>query len=202
MLRHALKVTAASAALYAGCLLGGCGTAAEGRAAAGDPESLFLASTAHSSTSELTLSQMALERASDPRVRQYAQMMVTDHTKQNAELARLAQAKGMDVPARPDEAHAKTAATLRQLSGQRFDREYMSEMVADHAKLLSKMQDKAASATDPEIRAWAAAQVPILRSHLDHARQINQAIGGASSLTAGPSTGAAMPAGGHHSLDR
>jgi putative membrane protein len=198
--RSLTVTTAAAAALGLAGLCGGCssGTA---QASKGDPNALFLTDTAHSSNSEIALSQVALERASNPRVREYAQMMVRDHQRGNQDLMTVAQQKGMDVPKRPDELHAKMAASMRQMSGEQFDREYMSAMVADHARLVSKFQDKAANAQDPQVRAFAASQLPVVQMHLDHAREINRSLGGASTVTARPSTGgAAMPAG--HNMSR
>src|SRR5215203_3750408 len=145
----------AGATIGAAWLLIGCATGAERKAAQGDPNAQFLTTTAHDSTSELQASRMALQRAENPRVREYAQMIVSDHSQGNQELAQLGQQRGMTLPMRPDEEHVKAAAHMRQLQGRQFDEEYMSMMVADHAKLLSKFQDKAARAQDPAVRSWA-----------------------------------------------
>jgi putative membrane protein len=168
-----------------GCSSMGGGSKAEAKAAKGDPSAQFMAETAHDSHSEIGLSQLAMQKATDPGVKQYAQMMVQDHQQGNQQLMQLAQEKGMDVPKRPDEAHVKELAHMKGVSGPQFDQEYMSAMVADHAKLLSKFQDKAANAQDPEVRAWAQSQVPVLQRHLDQARQISQSLGGASAVNAG-----------------
>jgi putative membrane protein len=173
----------------AGCSSMGGGSSAEARAAKGDSTAMFMAESAHSSHSEIGLSQLAMQKASNPRVKEYASMMVQDHNQGNQQLMQLANQKGMDVPKRPDEQHVKELAHLKSLSGPQFDQAYMSAMVADHAKLLSKFEDKAANAQDPDVRSWASSQVPILRRHLDQARQINQGLGGASAINAGATMG-------------
>jgi putative membrane protein len=78
---------------------------------------------------------------------------------------------------------------MKTLSGPQFDQAYMSAMVADHTKMLSKFEDKAANAQDPDVRSWASSQVPILRRHLEQARQISQSVGGASAVNAGATMG-------------
>lgn len=181
MSKRVMLVTSALAGLT---LVGGC-TMAESQASKGDVNAQFLTEAAQDSTSEIELSKIAVDRAQDPRVKQFAQMMVQDHDQQNQQLMQVASSKGTDAPARVDEVHGKTATHLRQLSGSQFDMAYMSCMVADHAKVLSKFQDKAASAPDPEVRAFAQSQVATLRAHLDHAREINRSLGGGSTLTAG-----------------
>lgn len=194
MHRSILSLLAAAAV---GVAAAGCATStAETKAAKGSSEAAFLTLAAHGSHAELSTSQLALQKATDPAVKQYAQMMVTDHTQQNQTLMALAKSKGMSVPARPDEAHVKMAATLSKLSGKEFDAEYMSMMVADHAKLLSKMQDKAKMAKDPEVQQWASQQVPILQAHLDQARQINQRLGGGSTVGGGSGGGGSGGMGG------
>src|SRR5206468_3580989 len=99
-------------------------------ASQGNMQSHFLSSTAQDSTSEIAASQIAVNKASDPRVKQFAQQMIQDHQQLNQQLTSVAQQKGVDVPQKPDEMHVKAAAYLNQLSGRDFDREYMSMMVA------------------------------------------------------------------------
>ncbi len=64
-------------------------------------------------------------------------------------------------------------------------------MTGDHAKVLSMFQDKAKLALDPDVRAWAQRQVPGLQMHLSMAQDLNNQLGGAS--TVGPSGAATRP---------
>ena len=148
------SVRSALAAVLAAGLVsaGGCATTGEKQASQGNPDAQFLTSAAHDSTAELDVSKMAADKAADPRVKQFAQHMVQDHTTQNQQMMQLAQQKGLDLPTRPDEEHAKAAASLSKMSGPEFDRAYMSDMVADHAKLVSKFEDKSREAMDPDVR--------------------------------------------------
>lgn len=191
------RLTLAAPILAGLALVAGC-SSGEMKASKGDPNAQFLTEAAHGSTSELELSRVATERATDPRVKQYAQMIVSEHTTANQQLAQLASSKAIDAPMRPDELHTKTATHLRQLSGQKFDQAYMSCMVADHAMLLSKFQDRAAQVEDPEVRAWARSQIPMLKTHLDQAREINRSLGGASDLQSGGTGGTSGTSGGNH----
>jgi len=115
----------------------GCMSGAETQAAAGNPDARFMTEAANSSSAELALSKVALDKAADPAVKQFAQMMVTDHQTQNQTLAELATQQKSSMPSRPDELHAKAAASLRATPSEKFDAEYMSTMVADHARTLS-----------------------------------------------------------------
>ena len=148
------------------------------RKAMGDPDSMFLMSTARASAAEEQLSQMAATRAQDPSVKRFAQQVAADHRRINQELAQVAGQKGLTIEAEPDELHQKAAQHLSQLSGEQFDREYMSEMVADHAKMLSKFEDKARISRDPQVRQWAASKVPSFRQHYEMAQKVNDTLKG------------------------
>ena len=154
-----------------------CNTASvlmSGRKAVGNPDQMFLMTIARESGAEAQASQLAVERATDPQIKQFAQHAVADHQRMNQELHQLAEQKGLTITTAPDELHAELAAHLRALSGREFDREFMSTMVADHAKMMSKFESKAKMAKDPQIRQWAASKVPALREHWQTAQQINQ----------------------------
>jgi predicted outer membrane protein len=58
----------------------------------------FVTEAAESSMSEIRQGQLASERASNEKVKQFAQQMVQDHTKANQELMSLAANKGITIP--------------------------------------------------------------------------------------------------------
>ena len=78
---------------------------------------------------------------------------------------------------------------LSGLSGNDFDRDYMSEMVRDHTEDIALFERAAETSTDPDLKAWATRSLPMLREHLALARQVN------SEVVLGPvPTPAALPA--------
>jgi putative membrane protein len=60
---------------------------------------------------------------------------------------------------------------LQQSTGANFDREYMRMMVEDHTKALLLFQ-KGASLNDPDIKAYATKNIPIIKEHLQAANTI------------------------------
>lgn len=168
----------------------GCASAMQGASqAAGDPNEYFMVTAAQVNLAEIEAGQLAAERARSPEVREYAQTMVQAHWRAHQELMEMARQKGVALPDRPDEARLQLTAHLAELPPEQFDREYMSAMTADHAKALSMFQDKSKLATDPEVRAWAERTVPGLRHHLEMATSLNERLGGASTVAAGPEPG-------------
>jgi putative membrane protein len=148
-------------------------------AAAGSSASLnkedrdFVTKAAMSGMKEVQLSQIAAESASSDAVRQFAQRMVTDHTQANQQLMQLASSKGVALPATPDQKVSNNAAKLQGLSGAAFDKQYLKEVgVPEHEKDISLFERQAANGTDPDLRAFATAQLPTLREHLEMARSL------------------------------
>src|SRR5438105_3300626 len=119
-------------------------------------------------------------RAARPSVRSFAERVVTDHEKNNAELTTLARSKGIDVSSTLDTTHQAMRDRLSGLSGADFDRAYMSEMVRDHTEDVALFEREAQSASDADVKAYAARSLPTLREHLALARQVN------SEVTLGP----------------
>jgi putative membrane protein len=151
----------------------GCALFGEHRAA-GKPVDMLLVTTARSSGSEVSLSRIALERSANPAVKRFAQQTMIDHEKMNQEIRRLASRRGIPVLPIPDQMNQQLAAHLLKLSGDELDREYMWEIVAEHAKLAAKFEPAGQREKDPEIQQWAARQLSIFQAHLEMAQTIHQ----------------------------
>jgi putative membrane protein len=70
---------------------------------------------------------------------------------------------------------------LSKLSGADFDRAYARAMVKDHEKDIAAFQKEAESGADPQIRQFAAQTLPTLQSHLQEAKQMEQAVSASAS---------------------
>jgi putative membrane protein len=91
----------------------------------------FVREAAIGGMAEVELGQLAAGKASSDAVKQFAQRMVTDHSKANGELKTLVQRKGLTLPTELDAKHKQTRDTLAAMSGALFDRSYMDAMRTD-----------------------------------------------------------------------
>jgi len=66
-------------------------------------ERRFLRKVAKGGEKEVALAQLAQQRASSPQVKQYAQMLLSDHEKMNNQIEQLAQQKGVKISSMSDE---------------------------------------------------------------------------------------------------
>ena len=140
-----------------------------------DQDREFVRMAATGGLAEVEFGRIA-QRAARTSVRAFGERMVTDHGRGHAELASLARAKGLDVPMTLEPSQLAMRDRLSGLSGADFDRAYMSEMVRDHTEDIALFERAAETSTDPELKAWAARSLPMLRDHLALARQVNSEV--------------------------
>lgn len=139
----------------------------------------FVKHAAQGGMAEVSISKLAADKASDPDVKQFAQRMVDDHSKANAELTGLASSKGILLPSSPDPKHQALMDRLAKLSGPEFDRTYMQAMVADHEHVVSAFRAYEQHGTDPDVKAWVAKTLPTLEEHDHMAKTTVAKVGGA-----------------------
>ena len=136
------------------------------------PDAAFVKSAAADGIAEVKLGELARDKAENPAVKEFGSMMATEHAKANEELAGIATAKGVEVPAELDGKHKSLHAKLSKLSGAAFDKEYSSEMVKAHKKAVSDFEKASKSAKDPEVKAFAEKTLPTLKHHLEKAQSL------------------------------
>ena len=133
-------------------------------------ESAFLKKAAEHGLAEVELGRLGQELGMHEEVKAFGARMVADHGKANEELARIAAAKGVELPAAPDKKHQRKLEDLRKQAGPDFDRAYMRHMLEDHREDVRDFERQAKSARDADVREFATRQLTVLRSHLQAAQ--------------------------------
>jgi putative membrane protein len=140
----------------------------------------FVEKAVQHNIAEVETGKLAASKASSDEVKKFGQQMVDDHGKANDELKQIASSKGVSPPDGPDRRHQRAMKDLEKRSGAEFDRTYMSQMVKDHEEDVKEFRDTAKNAKDPDIKAYADKQVPVLTQHLDMARKVASSVGAKS----------------------
>ncbi len=133
----------------------------------------YMQMAASSDQFEIQSSQLAVQRAQNPQVRQFAQMLIDHHTQTTATLTAAAQQAGLPPP--PPvlvPRHAAMLEAVRNAPQAQFDRVYTTGQVPAHAEALALHQNYAASGDNASLRTAASAAVPIVQQHLDEARRL------------------------------
>lgn len=118
----------------------------------------------------------AAVRARNDQVRQFGQRMVDDHSRANQQLQQIAASNGIPLPSGPDRKHHVKAQELQSLSGARFDRAYMHDMVEDHRKDIALFEKEAKRGRNADLRQFAEHTLPTLREHYDLAKRTEASL--------------------------
>jgi putative membrane protein len=136
-------------------------------------DAAFLTDGIKGDTAEVAIAQLAASKGSTAAVKDFANMLVTDHGAHKQKLVDLANSAGVAVPTEPaDEGHANLLK-LQKLSGAEFDKTFAQMLVESHKKGIAKNEAQAKSG-DPQTAAIAAETLPVLRKHLDTAKSLQK----------------------------
>jgi putative membrane protein len=142
------------------------------KTAPAEADAAFVREAATASMTEVELGRLALQKATRPEVKSYAQMLVEDHGKANEELQSLASRKQLRVPDQPKSYQKAEKARLEKLSGAAFDDAFVKSMAADHEKAVSLFSKQASSGADADLKDWAQKTLPTLKQHLAKAQEL------------------------------
>jgi putative membrane protein len=132
----------------------------------------FVKKAAMGGVAEVKLSELANDRASDAKVKDFAKQMVTDHTQANNELKPIAEANKVPWPTRLQGESEIAYKRLANLSGKKFDAAYIKVMVSDHDKTVHAFEEASASVKDPSVKEFVDKTLPVLRQHQQHIHEI------------------------------
>ena len=133
----------------------------------------FIQKAASGGLHEVQLGQLASERAADPEVKKFGEMMVSDHGKANKELMAVAEQMGVKVPAQMNAEHQAEYNKFTTMKGRAFDQAYIKHMVEDHKKDVEEFKKCSESAKDSRLKSFASKTLPVVREHLTKAEQIS-----------------------------
>lgn len=136
----------------------------------------FAVEAGNGGMAEVEMGKLAATKATNPDVKKFGEMMVTDHTKANDELKALAKSKNITLPGAPGADEQKMMDDLNKKTGKDFDKAYVDMMVDDHKKDVSKFQDATKNLKDADLKAFAVKTLPVLQMHLDAINKIHDSM--------------------------
>jgi putative membrane protein len=137
----------------------------------------FIIEASSANNMEIRLGQIAQSKASNSAVKQFGQRMVTDHTNLQNQLTVAASAGGQTIPPGVVVSDQQQANRIERLSGEEFDRAYMSHMIRMHRNDVNEFQRQSQSASSSQVRTLTANSLPVLQQHLSLATQIGSQVG-------------------------
>lgn len=137
----------------------------------------FLVQASLSNTAEIGAGALASTKGDSSAIRDFGQMMVTDHTKAQTDLKTTGTNVGVNVTDSVDATHAAMLVTLTGLSGRQFDSVYIINQITDHQATIAAFQTELNSGSRSEVLNYANTYLPKIQMHLQKADSIATAMG-------------------------
>ena len=190
MKKHTMFTMALGCAALVGPTLTGAQTGAAGATGSmagmnmgSDQDKQFLMQASLSDYTEITFSQLALQKSTNPQVKAYAQKMITDHQTLEAKMKPFADQMGVTPATALDAQHQQLYDQMNQLSGADLDKQYMSAMSADHHKSLDSFKTEETSTQDKQLKPTVKQGEKVVAQHTEMADKMVKKMGGASAST-------------------
>ena len=131
----------------------------------------FVEKAAKGGTEEVAISQAALPHLANSDAKQFASMMVSDHTAANMTLMTLANQKGIVLPTKQPDVDKWAKADSKH-----YDEDYIDKMVKDHEGAVELFAKASKKSDDPDLLAFATNTLPTLQVHLEKAKALKAAL--------------------------
>lgn len=147
----------------------------------------FAALVDEANNGEIQAAKVAETKASNPAVKSFAKLMISDHTQLRNQGEQLVKKLAMTPqPPSDDPVRELNTQTMQALQstpkGSSFDSTYINSQVAAHKAVLGLLSTIQSNATSTQLQAMARKAQPVIQTHLDSAQAIQQKLGSGSSM--------------------
>jgi putative membrane protein len=131
---------------------------------------------------EIEMARLAAERAGDPEVREFARMLVDEHTRHLA--TSLEMSRDEDIGSAPADGDRHAVTLRRYLSNLRamgsspaFDRAFLRFQIRHHDHEVQGLRAMRPAARDNDLRQHIDETLPVIERHLSRARELGGRLG-------------------------
>jgi len=136
----------------------------------------FMVKAANGGMTEVQAAQIAEQKASTGKVKQFATKMREDHSKLNDQLSQLAKDLNVTIPSAIDQDSQSMIDKLNQTPAVDFDKTFMDMMVKGHDNTVDLFQKASKSVVNPEIHNFITSALPTIESHQQMAKKIKASL--------------------------
>jgi len=138
----------------------------------------FADKAAQANMAEIQTAEMAIERATNPDVKAFAQMIVDDHTKAKDALASaITTASLAPAPTVLDDFHMRRINDINEDDGDEdFDSDFINMQIDMHEDAIDLFQDYAEGGETEALKSFASQTLPTLQAHKTKAEQLRDAM--------------------------
>jgi putative membrane protein len=130
---------------------------------------------------EITMADLALNRATKSSVKNFAKMMKSDHGRNLSQMQSFSQKFGVGlVPSSLSKSlksnGRRELSSLMRLNGDRFDKAYMTTMVKGHEKALQVVDSQIREARNPKLKKSLETTRNVIMKHLEKAKMVQREL--------------------------
>jgi putative membrane protein len=141
----------------------------------------------HVNQMEIEVGKLASTKGQHPKVRQYGNRLVRDHTQDDQRVTAFAKQRELSLDSAAQAQNAEQRASMQKhqalmekldgLSGAEFDREFLNAMATGHEQVITQVRDARTQVQDPQLRALIDRLLPQLEQHRNTAKRLLESAG-------------------------
>ena len=171
-----LRLTTFASLMLAGLVVASAAAADKDQPAPKDDAAFFVEAVSQNQM-KVRLSEQAQSKATDPKVKDFAQRMAKEHKDLNDKLAKQAEGLKIAVVAGNEAETKEKLNRLAQLKGAEYDRAYMMEMVSGHEGGQKLYEGYSKTATNTGLKSFITDTGASEKKHLEESRKILEGLG-------------------------
>ena len=141
-----------------------------------EASSSFLVKAADGGLTEVRLGELAQQKATNKKVKEYGTMLIHDHSGANDKVKALAAQRNVTLPDAPGNSNQETIDKLAKRTGNDFDKAFMDAMETDHKNDIDMFKEASNKVNDADVKSFVDNTLPTLQMHLDSAKAIRKML--------------------------
>lgn len=136
----------------------------------------FLVKAADYGLAEVELGNLGTQKATQQPVKDFAAMLVKDHSAVNDQVKALAATSNVTLPAATSEDNRKKVTDLGEKKPKDFDKDFLDVAISNHKKTIDLFKDVSDDDIHPDVKTFINNTLPKLQAHLDAAEGIRKGL--------------------------
>ncbi|SCZ58480.1 DUF4142 domain-containing protein [Thiohalomonas denitrificans] len=132
----------------------------------------FVTKAAQDGLVEIKMAKLAQKKAHSDRLKDFANVMLDDHSLAKQRLEEVAKQIGIKLPKQLSESQKNLVDKMSKYKGDQFDRHFVSTILQEHKKDVSLYHRESEHGGNDELKHLAAEIAPVLEKHLDMAQSM------------------------------
>jgi putative membrane protein len=136
----------------------------------------FMMEAAQADLAEIDMAQVALQNSGTGDVKDFANMIKSDHTSALEDLTELMKDTNVPQPKSIPVELQQDISRMRGLTGGEFDREFVNMIVSEHQKVIEMFRDQQSTAQNQDVKKYVEDTLPRLEMHLEKAQRLQTKV--------------------------